>query len=138
MKKVFVNLFLLLLGSQLFAQDAKLRIRDFTPRYTVSSLKVLGTCGLCTKRILIALKVDGVKSAYWDQEDQELTVQYDGRKISLGQLSSLLAAVGHDTEKVKAATEVYTKLPACCHYNRTLFSPANAVRQDTQNSLVYY
>jgi copper chaperone CopZ len=118
-KNFFIPALLLLLSTNLFSQNAKLRIRDFTPRYTISSFNVLGTCGLCTNRILHAMKVDGVKSAFWDLEDQQLTVQFDNRKVDLEQLSRLLAAAGHDTESFKADEDVYVKLPVCCHYNRT-------------------
>ena len=118
MKKILQLLALAILSSPLFAQDAKLHLRDFTPLYTVSSFKVPGTCGLCTKRILKALEVEGVKSAFWDQEDQELTVQYNDRKIKLGQIYRAVSAAGHDTETLKASSEVYANLPACCHYNR--------------------
>lgn len=120
MKKIFLFFALALLSGHLFAQDAKLHIRDFTPLYTVSSFKVLGTCGLCTKRILNAVKVDGVKSAFWDKEDQELTVQYNDRKINLKQIYRVVSAAGHDTETLKASNEIYTNLPACCHYNRNV------------------
>lgn len=107
----------------LYAQDAKLHLRDFTPRYTISEIKVGGACGLCTQRILHALKVPGVKSAFWDQADQQLTVQYEENKISLQNIHVLLAAAGHDTDTVKAANDVYAKLPSCCHYQR---KPAGA------------
>jgi periplasmic mercuric ion binding protein len=122
MRKVLPLLVLLFLCHPLSAQDAKLRIRDFTPMYTVTSFKVLGTCGLCTKRILNAVKVDGVKSAFWDQDEQEFTVQYNNRKITLKQIYQVVSAAGHDTETFRASNAVYASLPPCCHYNRKLFS----------------
>lgn len=48
-----------------------------------------------------------------------LTVTYDPAKTGKDALSKKLAAVGHDTEKYKAKDEVYDKLPACCHYDRS-------------------
>jgi periplasmic mercuric ion binding protein len=120
MKKILQLLIPFFLTCHLFAQDAKLHLRDFTPSYTVTSFKVPGTCGLCTMRILNAVKVDGVKSAFWDQESQELTVQYNNRKIPLQKIYQVVSAAGHDTEAFLAANAVYASLPACCHYNRKL------------------
>jgi periplasmic mercuric ion binding protein len=122
MKKVLPLLIPVFLTCHLFAQDAKLHLRDFTPLYNVTSFKVLGTCGLCTKRILNAVKVDGVNSAFWDQESQELTVQYNNRKITLKQIYQAVSAAGHDTETFLTSNAVYASLPACCHYNRKLLS----------------
>ncbi|MBE7170439.1 MAG: heavy-metal-associated domain-containing protein [Williamsia sp.] len=120
MKKWFLNFMLLLAtGNPLFAQDAKLRIRDFTPRFTIKEFHVSGVCGQCTRRILNALNVTGVKSAYWDKEEQRLVIQYEEKKIGLVQVHTLIAAAGHDTETVKAPDEAYAKLPSCCHYRKT-------------------
>src|SRR5438046_882214 len=107
MKKVLPFVVLLFLCPPLWAQEAKLRIRDFTPMYTVSSFTVFGICGMCSRRILNAVKVDGVKSAFWDQDEQELTVQYNVRKIALKQIYQVVSAAGHDTETLKASNAVY-------------------------------
>jgi periplasmic mercuric ion binding protein len=85
---------------------------------TITSFKVYGECGSCRHRIENALKVPGIVSAKWNEEDQFLTVQYKAKDIILDKIYLLVAAVGHDTEKVKADDAVYQKLPDCCHYQR--------------------
>jgi Cu(I)/Ag(I) efflux system membrane fusion protein len=40
-------------------------------------------------------------------------------RISLDSLQQRIAAVGHDTEKYKAADSVYAELPSCCLYRGT-------------------
>ena len=85
---------------------------------TTSSIKVYGECGSCKHRIENALKVPGIASAKWNEEDQLLTVQYNAKIITPDKIHSLVAAVGHDTDKSKADDTVYQKLPDCCHYQR--------------------
>jgi Cu(I)/Ag(I) efflux system membrane fusion protein len=45
-------------------------------------------------------------------------VLYHKKKIDTGKIAALVAATGHDTEKVKAKKEVYEALPDCCRYKR--------------------
>jgi hypothetical protein len=47
-----------------------------------------------------------------------LTVQDNDKIIHLDKIQSLVAAVGHDTEKVRANDVVYNALPDCCRYPR--------------------
>ena len=84
-----------------------------------SEFKVSGNCGMCEKRIVKALMVDGVQSATWDKESKLAKVTYNKEMISEDQLQENVAAVGHDTEKFKASDEVYSKLPKCCKFERT-------------------
>lgn len=95
------------LGSAVFAQTK------------TDKIKVLGNCGMCKKKIETALKVPGVSSADWDKNTKILTVSYDSTKISNDQVQKKVAAVGYDTQKVKATEEAYGKLPECCQYDRT-------------------
>jgi periplasmic mercuric ion binding protein len=82
------------------------------------SFKVYGNCETCKSRIEGALKVDGVSKAVWDVKTKMLTVTFNPAKISVEKLHAKVAAVGHDTDKVKADSKVYAKLPACCQYVR--------------------
>ncbi|MFW6227271.1 MAG: heavy-metal-associated domain-containing protein [Bacteroidota bacterium] len=82
-----------------------------------TSFIVYGSCGMCKQRIEKAAKsVDGVKHASWDQEEQMLTIKYDSDKVDVMKVHEVIAAVGHDTEKVKAADSKYQNLPDCCKY----------------------
>ncbi|MEZ5018858.1 MAG: hypothetical protein R2756_01810 [Bacteroidales bacterium] len=74
---------------------------------------------MCKARIEKTASAEGATAASWDAKTQMLTVTYDPAKTGKDALSRKLAAVGHDTEKYKAKDEVYDKLPACCHYDRS-------------------
>ncbi|MCF8368814.1 MAG: heavy-metal-associated domain-containing protein [Bacteroidales bacterium] len=83
------------------------------------TVKVYGNCGMCQARIEKAAKsVDGVKKAQWDKEKKELTLTFDPELTSVEAIEKEIAAVGHDTENVKAKDEVYNNLHSCCQYDR--------------------
>lgn len=86
--------------------------------FVTSKFTVYGNCGMCKTRIEKALKVKGVKYAYWDKDTELATVKHDPKVVSLDQLHQLCAAVGHDTDLVKAKDEVYNQLHSCCKYDR--------------------
>ncbi len=117
-KMLFTVTILLATASLAKAQDAKYNLRNFGPKLTTTSIKVFGECSSCKHRIQNALKVEGIKAANWDENTELLTVQYNDKMIKLDKIHSLVAAVGHDTEKVKASELVYNALPDCCRYPR--------------------
>jgi periplasmic mercuric ion binding protein len=102
------------------AQDHKLNLFNFEPKPQKMTMKVSGDCDRCKRRIEKALKTDGIKSSYWDVDTQVLTVLYHKKKIDTDKISALVAATGHDTEKVKAKKEDYEALPEWCQYKREL------------------
>ena len=81
-----------------------------------TTLKVYGNCFMCKKRIETALDRNGIKMAAWDTKTKNLEVVYNSGKITEEKIHELIAAAGHDTEKVKAKDEVYATLPYCCLY----------------------
>ena len=81
-----------------------------------TSFKVYGNCGMCKNRIETALDRTGVKMASWDAKTKNLEVVYNPKKISEDKIHAIITEVDHDTDKAKAATEVYSKLPFCCLY----------------------
>ncbi len=86
-----------------------------------STFAVLGNCGGCKKRIENAAKsIEGVKSASWDSQGKKLTVTYDDPSLKLKKVKKAIAAVGHDTDQVKAKDKTYGGLPGCCQYERVL------------------
>jgi copper chaperone CopZ len=88
-------------------------------RLKTVTFKVHGNCGMCKSKIEGSLKgVKGVASASWNEEKLMMTVTYNPKKIDLDDIHNKIAAVGYDTEKVKAKTEVYNKLHGCCKYDR--------------------
>ena len=104
MKKLFVGIWLLVSGSAL-AQTAEV------------SFWVDGVCGMCEKRIESALlNTSGVRFADWSKENHLVKVAFSPKKLSEQKLHEIVAAAGHDTQKVKANDEAYAKVHSCCKY----------------------
>jgi len=82
-----------------------------------ASIEVDGVCMMCKERIEKAcIKTKGVKAASWNVETHELKLFYDERKTDLNTIQQNIAAVGHDTQEIKAADDVYSNIDACCKY----------------------
>lgn len=83
--------------------------------------KVTGNCGMCKKTIEASLKgKPGISSAEWNKDTKMMKVVFNPSKISEDQIHQKIADVGYDTDKKKASDKVYSSLPGCCQYNRTL------------------
>lgn len=106
MKTLTIILSLLVVGNLALAQS----------KTTQATIKVYGNCGMCKKRIETALDTKGIKQATWDTKTKDLQLVYNSSKITEMEIHQLIAAVGHDTDKVKAKDEVYADLPFCCLY----------------------
>lgn len=92
----------------------------FATPIKTEKIKVAGNCGMCETRIENAAQsVEGVTTADWDKESKQLTVSFDEAKTNVDKIQKAVVKVGHDTEMYKADDEVYSKLPACCKYERT-------------------
>lgn len=85
---------------------------------TKASFKVSGNCESCKKRIEKAAKLDGVKTAVWNQETKVLTTTFAPAKITVEQIEQSIAKAGYDTEKFKADETAYKNLPHCCQYEK--------------------
>ena len=108
MKKLISSFVIaLLVTSFINAQDSKVVESEF---------KVFGNCGMCKARIEKAMKIKEVKIARWDKNSKILKVAFLSPDITVDSLMHRIAIVGHDTEKYKADSAVYSKLPACCLY----------------------
>jgi Cu(I)/Ag(I) efflux system membrane fusion protein len=84
-----------------------------------ATFRVSGNCEMCKDRIEKAAKsVDDVDYAVWDIDTKMIKVRFNKEKTSLDDIHNAIAKAGHDTEKVKASDEVYSKLPECCLYRK--------------------
>jgi hypothetical protein len=90
-----------------------------TKKVESASFKVYGLCGMCKERIENAALIKGVKFAEWNRETDILKVVFNPQKVKLEDIHIAIAAVGHDTDKVKADNTVYQKLPKCCAYRES-------------------
>ena len=107
MKKIKLTILTILISTLSFAQSKNAK----------ENLVVDGVCKMCKKRIEKAcLKTKGVKSASWSIETHNLALIIDQSKVRLEEIKSNIAAVGHDTNDVKASNESYDLLDPCCKY----------------------
>ena len=97
---------------------------------TSISFKVYGACIQCKNRIEAAVKGKGVKTAGWNIESKMLTLTYNPLQSSLEKIQTRIVAAGHDLENKKSKDNVYTELPACCHY-REMETMMTEVAADT-------
>lgn len=111
--QIAIGFFATLLAIALITSSA---IAQKAPKKAEAKIQVSGNCGMCEKRINDALDVSGVIFSSWDRISKTATIVYKPRKISEQRLHELIAAAGHDTEKAKADTAIYKKLPGCCLY----------------------
>lgn len=83
------------------------------------TFRVAGNCTMCEARIEKAVKgLSGVSFVDWNVESKMLTVKFDEKKTTLNDIHKKIAAVGHDTDKVKASDKMYDQLPGCCLYRK--------------------
>ncbi len=101
------------------AEDGTASATLVSDNASTETFKVYGNCGMCKSRIEGALKdVEGVHTASWDASTKMMTVSFDAKVISVADVQKKIAAVGHDTEQVKAEDAVYNQLHGCCQYDR--------------------
>ena len=106
MKNVLLVL-MLVFGASVFGQNKNEK----------AVIAVDGVCGMCKERIeKAAIKTKGVKSAVWNLDTKELRVIYNDQKATLASINASVAAVGHDTEQVKATEKAYASVHPCCKY----------------------
>lgn len=66
-----------------YGQDAKLRLRDFTPTYVIDTFYLDGEPTYLKRRVIMIQQAEGIKSAYWDENSNVLTVQYNNKLVTL-------------------------------------------------------
>lgn len=96
---LFAALFVLSTQSQ--AQDAKRQLRDFTPKYTIDTFHVAGESSSLKRRVIQMLQVNGIRSAFWDNESSITTVQYDNKLIKLSLIKKLFTSNKNIPEQYK-------------------------------------
>lgn len=80
---------------------------------------VQGLCDMCRDRIeAAALSIKGVNSAKWNADTKKLEVVFMTDAVKIIDIHRVIAAVGHDTELVKATDKSYNTLPDCCKYRK--------------------
>ena len=63
--------------------------------------------------------IKGVKRADWDRDTHLLVVTYNPSRVELIDIHKAIAAIGYDTDQVRADDNVYSNLHECCKYDRS-------------------
>ena len=82
------------------------------------TVKVWGNCDDCKDKIEKAAVKGGAVTANWNMDSYALVINYNADKISPVDIEKEIAAVGYDTQDIKATDGAYKKLPKCCQYKR--------------------
>ena len=107
MKKLVIISGIMLLAHSSYSQN----------RNAKASIEVDGVCLMCKVRIeKAAIKTKGVKMAVWNVKTHELQLIFNEKKTDLRSIEENIAAVGHDTQSVKASDEAYNSVDPCCMY----------------------
>lgn len=107
MIKTYLLAFFCFVSVHGFAQQSKpITVKINTP--TVQ-------CEKCKKRIEDYLKVEeGVIKINVDFKQKKTTVTYLIDRTNIENIKTAIANAGYDAEDVKAAQDIYVKLPVCC------------------------
>jgi periplasmic mercuric ion binding protein len=99
---------------------------SFSQKTKTDTFQVSGNCGMCEAKIEKAAKAAGATYAEWNKDSKIITVKYNSTSSNLAKIQKSIAAAGYDNVGVKATTEAYDKLHACCKYDRTESNQAKA------------
>ncbi len=69
-------------------------------------VKVNGKCEMCKNHIEKSARGAGARSARWDQETKFLQISYDPSVTNPVKIQSAIAAIGYDTQDVKAISNI--------------------------------
>lgn len=70
------------------AQETKIHLRDFTPRYTIDTLLIEGNASYLKRRVIAIQQTEAVRSAYWDADTKILTVQYNSKLVQFSAIKN--------------------------------------------------
>ena len=101
-------------------------LAGFAQKKVTETVAVSGNCGMCKSTIEKAAKNAGAAEATWDTEAKQLSVSYTSGKTDLARIQKAVAEAGYDTRDVKASDDAYSKLHACCKYDRTASTSATS------------
>ena len=105
---------------------------SFAQKTKTETFKVSGNCGMCETKIEKAAKSAGATYAEWNADTKIITVKYKSSSSNLAKIQKGIADVGYDNAGVKATSETYNKLHACCQYEREESNQAKACCEDGQ------
>ena len=99
---------------------------SFAQKTKTETFKVSGNCGMCEAKIEKAAKSAGASYAEWNKDTKVITVKYNSTSSNLAKIQKSIAEAGYDNAGAKTTTEAYSKLHACCQYEREESNQAKA------------
>lgn len=84
-----------------------------------ATVKVYGNCDECKSAIEAAAAKGKHASASWNSDNHTAVITYDSTRTTLPAVLKQIALAGYDNEQFLAPDNAYTRLPACCQYERT-------------------
>lgn len=99
---------------------------------TTVTVKISGNCAMCQSTIEKSGTRKNVAKVNWDKATKTASITYDSKKTNPGEILKRIALAGYDNEQFLAPDAVYTRLPECCLYDRTL-KPVSKAPQKTMN-----
>lgn len=85
---------------------------------TTETVKIFGNCGMCKTKIEKAGNLKNISKVDWNEDTKMATLTYDAKQTNQDEILKRIALVGYDSDKFLAPTDVYSKLPGCCQYDR--------------------
>ncbi len=82
------------------------------------SVKIYGNCEMCENTIETAGSVKKIANVDWNKDSKIATITYDSTKTNQDEILKRIALAGYDSDKFLAPDDVYSKLAACCQYER--------------------
>ena len=99
---------------------------SFAQKTKSETFKVSGNCGMCETKIENAAKSAGATYAEWNKDTKVITVKYNSSSSNLAKIQKSIADAGYDNAGAKATADTYSKLHACCQYEREESNKAEA------------
>ena len=110
LKNILVAIVVLLTTSLSYAQIKNSK---------TETVKIYGNCGTCEKKIEKAGNIKGIASVDWNKDSKMAVLVYDASKTNKDEILKRIALAGYDSDDFLAPADAYTKLDACCQYDRT-------------------
>lgn len=82
------------------------------------TVKIFGNCGMCKTTIEKAGTLKNIAKVDWNKDTKMAILTYDAKKTNQDEILKRIALVGYDNDNFLAPDAAYSKLPACCQYNR--------------------
>lgn len=123
LKNILVAIVVLLTTSLSYAQIKNSK---------TETVKIYGNCGTCEKKIEKAGNVKGIASVDWNKDSKMAVLVYDASKTNKDEILKRIALAGYDSDDFLAPADAYSKLDACCQYDRTAKVKSEEVKMKSE------